>query len=59
MNAEVRVNRAGTAGRRSLAGQERVVVDNNGALMVTNGLASQSQNYVQDMESFIRIVDGS
>ena len=70
MNAEVRVNqfprarngfvtRAGMAGRKSLAGQERVVVDNNAALMVTNGLVSQSQNYVQDMESFIRIVVGS
>ena len=69
MNAEVTVNQlptalvnglhAGMAGRRNLAGQERVAVDNNGALMVTNGLVSQSQNYVQDMESFIRIVDGS
>ena len=40
-------------------GQERVAVDNNAALNVTNGFVSQSQNYVQDMESLIRIVVGS
>ena len=40
-------------------GQERVVVDNNAALNVTNGFVSQSQSYIQKAESSIRIVVGS
>ena len=40
-------------------GQERVVVNNNAALNVTNGFVSQSQNYIQKVESSIRLVVGS
>ena len=41
------------------SGQERVVVNTNAALSVTNGFVSQSQNYIQEVESSIRIVVGS